>query len=197
MRPRARDATLAGAVLAAVAASSCCIGPLVVAALGIGGAGAFAALAAYRPYVLGATASLLALGFHLTYRAPRAADACGCQRPRANRAGRIGLWLATALVAGLAASPTLLAAISARRPVPAAAGAELSHAVLLVRGVDCQACAMPIRRALTNVGGLHDVTLDVSARTVGVTYEPARGRLDAYVAAIDALGYEASLESSF
>src|SRR5260221_14472583 len=94
----AKKFTLGGAILAAVAASACCIGPLVLAALGIGGAGAFAALGAYRPYILAGTAVLLAGGFYLTYRKPRAAvegDACGCEKPKASRAGRIGLWIAT------------------------------------------------------------------------------------------------------
>lgn len=91
---RAKKLTLGGAILAALAASSCCIGPLVLAALGVGGAGALAALGAYRPYILGVTAVLLAGGFYLTYRKPRAAvaegDACGCEKPspKAGRAGR-------------------------------------------------------------------------------------------------------------
>src|SRR5579875_1214121 len=91
---RAKKLTLGGAVLAALAASSCCIGPLILAALGIGGAGAFAVIGAYRPYILGVTAVLLAGGFYLTYRKPRASavggDACGCEQPspKAGRAGK-------------------------------------------------------------------------------------------------------------
>jgi mercuric ion transport protein len=197
---RAKKLTLGGAVVAAIAASSCCIGPLILAALGIGGAGAFATIAAYRPYILAATAALLAGGFYLTYRKPKVAagDACGCESPmpKANRAARVGLWIATALVVVFAAAPPLLAAVSQARPVPVAAGQKVGQTVISVQGLDCEACAAPIRTALTKVGGFHDLKLDLKAQTVAVTYEPAPGRLQAYVAAINGLGYEASAPST-
>ena len=195
---RAKKATLAGAVLAAIAASSCCIGPLILAALGIGGAGAFATLGAYRPYILGVTAVLLAGGFYLTNRRPKLAeggDACGCEspRPKASRAARFGLWIATALVVVFAAAPPLLAAVSHRAAAPVTAGQHLEQAVLAVQGLDCEACAAPIRTALTKVGGFHDLKLDLKTQAVTVSYEPAAGRLQAYVTAINDLGYEASV----
>jgi copper chaperone CopZ len=197
---RARAITLGGAVLAALAASSCCIGPLVLAALGVGGAGAFAVLGAYRPYILAGTAVLLACGFYLTYRRPRAAegDACGCERPnpKAGRAGRIGLWIATAMVIVLAAAPNLIACFASRHDpttVATTATASLEHTTIRVEGMDCEACATHIRGALAKVGGFHDLKLDLKGHTIDVTYEPAAGRLQAYVAAIDELGYEASL----
>jgi mercuric ion transport protein len=183
-----------GAIVGALAASSCCIGPLVLAALGVGGAGAFALLAAYRPHILAVTALLLGVGFYLTYRRPRVAegDACGCERPKASRAGRVGLWGASAVVVLLAAAPPLLAAVSHRAPIPVGT-ARVEHTVISVQGLDCEACAAPIRSALVKVGGFHDLALDLKAQSVTVTYESAPGRLDAYVAAINALGYEASV----
>jgi mercuric ion transport protein len=193
-----------GAVTAAVAASACCLGPLLLALLGAGGAGAFVALGAYRPYLLAFTAALLSSGFYLTYRRPRRVatvglgegDACGCERPKANRAGRFGLWLATVLVVVFAAAPPLLAGIAERESRGAAAqaaGAELETAIVHVQGIDCEACAAPLRRALTKVGGLRDLALDVPAQNARITYEPAPSRLQAYVAAINDLGYDASL----
>ena len=195
---RAKQLTLGGAVLAAIAASSCCIGPLILAALGIGGAGAFATFGAYRPYILGVTAALLAGGFYLTYRKPKVAeggDACGCEspKPRASRAARLGLWMATALVVVFAAAPPLLAAVTHQGAIPVAAGQKVEQAVIHVEGMDCAACATHIRGALTKVGGFHDLTLDLQGHAVTVTYEPAAGRLPAYVAAINDIGYEASL----
>lgn len=199
---RAKKLTLGGAVLAALAASSCCVGPLILAALGIGGAGAFAALGAYRTYILAVTAVMLAGGFYLTYRKPRAVtaggDACGCEqpRPKAGRAGKIGLWVATAVVVAFAAAPNLLACFASRgndAAVATTAGTAVEHATIRVAGMDCEACSVHIRGALTKVGGFRDMKLDLKAQTVTVAYEPAAGRLQAYVAAINGLGYEASL----
>ncbi len=111
-----RNASLGGAVAAAVAASACCIGPLVFALLGIGGAGFLVALEPYRPVFTAVTIGLLSLGFYLTYRTPRAVavggsvdtDACGCEMPRTNRAGRRMLWVATGIVAVALAFPYLV-----------------------------------------------------------------------------------------
>ncbi|HSQ67465.1 MAG TPA: heavy-metal-associated domain-containing protein [Polyangiaceae bacterium] len=195
---RAQRLSLAGAVLSAVAASSCCLGPLLLAALGVGGAGAFATLAAFRPYILGVTAALLAAGFYLTYRRPRAAsaDACGCERRTTRRAGRVGLWLAAALVLLFAASPTLLARALDRPAKAAPSGVRTETVTFDVKGIDCEACAVPLRRALAKVGGFHALSLDVPGQTAAVLYEPAPGRLEAYVAAIDELGYEAAVRGA-
>lgn len=105
----ARNLSLGGSVSAALAASRCCVGPLVFALLGIGGAGFLVALEPYRPAFTMLTLGLLGVGYHLTYRAPAiapavangeiAGDDCGCEMPKTNRAGKRMLWVATGLVA--------------------------------------------------------------------------------------------------
>jgi mercuric ion transport protein len=94
----------AGGVLGALAASSCCIIPLVLFTLGISGAwiGNLAALEPYQPYFLAVTAAFLGLGYYLVYR-PKVAcsDGEACARPLPNRLVKIALWGATA-IAGVA-----------------------------------------------------------------------------------------------
>ena len=111
-----RNASLAGAIAAAVAASACCIGPLILALLGIGGAGFLVALEPYRPIFTVVTIGLLGGGWYLTYREPARArvastDAegadCGCELPRANKAGKRMLWVATGIVGVALAFPYL------------------------------------------------------------------------------------------
>jgi len=195
MNERVRRWSIGGAVIAAFAASSCCLGPLLLAALGIGGAGGIAGLGAYRLYLLAGTAALLSAGFYFTYRKPRApfesADACGCERPRTNRVGRIGLWIATVLVVLVAAAPLL--AKWADRARPSITNANVTKTTIAVEGIDCEACAAPIRKALAKAGGFHELELDIPKQSITVTYEPAPGRLEAYVSAINELGYEAKL----
>ncbi len=100
-------ASALSAVGAALLAAACCLGPLLFAALGIGGAGLLLALQPYRPYFIGVTVALLGAGFFMAYRRPRSAVGCACEYPRANRVGRILLWVATAIVAALLAFPYL------------------------------------------------------------------------------------------
>lgn len=52
----------------ALLASLCCIGPIVVGALGIGALGAASALESLRPYLLGLTGILIGAGFYWIYR---------------------------------------------------------------------------------------------------------------------------------
>jgi len=106
-----RKASLAaaGGVLGALAASSCCIVPLVLFTLGIGGAwiGNLTALEPYQPIFLGVTLGFLATGYYLVYRRPPAACAEGgdCARPLPSRIVRLALWGATALAAAAIAFP--------------------------------------------------------------------------------------------
>ena len=92
--------TIAGAVISAIAASACCLGPLVLTVLGIGGAASALALTPSRPYMLVITAALLGTAFYMSYR--RAARACApgeaCEMPGASRIGRVLLWVATVLI---------------------------------------------------------------------------------------------------
>jgi mercuric ion transport protein len=95
----------AGGLLGALAASSCCIVPLVLFTLGIGGAwiGNLAALEPYQPYFLAVTAGFLGIGYFLVYRQPKVAceDGMACARPLPKRVVKAALWGAT-VIAGAA-----------------------------------------------------------------------------------------------
>jgi mercuric ion transport protein len=92
----------AGSVLGALAATSCCILPLVLFGLGVSGAwiGNFTQLAPYQPcFIIGALACL-ATGYWLVYRSSTVACADGtvCAHPLPNRLVVAGLICATVFV---------------------------------------------------------------------------------------------------
>lgn len=91
-----------GGIFGALAASSCCIVPLILFSVGIGGAwiGNLTALAPYKPIFVAGTAGLLGYGFYLVYWKPRRACAEGaaCARPISNSLVQLALWIATGLV---------------------------------------------------------------------------------------------------
>ena len=91
-----------GALIGALAASSCRILPVVLFSLGIGGAwiGNLTQLAPYKPYFVVATAGLLGTGYWLVGRSARAACAEDdtCARPLPNRLVKIVLVAATVIV---------------------------------------------------------------------------------------------------
>ena len=95
-----------GAVVAAIVASACCLGPVVLTSIGAGALVASAVnLEAYRPLFLGLTAVFLTIGFYKAYQ-PARGEACapgGSCAPSTKRAPKILLW-ATAVLAVLAAT---------------------------------------------------------------------------------------------
>jgi len=93
-------ATIAG-LLAAVAASSCCLLPVVLFTLGVGGAwiGTLVRLAPLQPYFFAAAAVSLGTGYWLVYRARMACANHGtCRTAMVDRLVNSVLVLATVLV---------------------------------------------------------------------------------------------------
>jgi mercuric ion transport protein len=92
----------AGGLLAAVAASSCCLLPLVLFGLGISGAwiGNLTELAPYQPYFIAATLGFLGAGYWMVYHGSKRAcnHSNACARPLSHRLVKSALILATILV---------------------------------------------------------------------------------------------------
>ncbi|HXH07997.1 MAG TPA: mercuric transporter MerT family protein [Vicinamibacterales bacterium] len=96
---------IVGAIAAAVGASICCIGPVVLSALGAGTLSAAAArFGVYRPILLALTAGLLGVAFYATYRGAGCGPDGSCP-PGSRRARTIALWIATILVLLLVGFP--------------------------------------------------------------------------------------------
>jgi len=99
---RRQSLMAAGGLLGALAASSCCIFPLVLFGLGVSGAwiGNFTRLAAYQPYFIAATLAFLGYGYWLVYRSSTRACADGdaCARQLPNHIVKTSLIVATILV---------------------------------------------------------------------------------------------------
>ncbi len=94
-------AIAAGSLIGALAASSCCIVPLLLFSLGISGAwiANLTALAPYKPYFAAGTLALVGYGHYLVYVKPTQACADStCARPLPNGLVKSSLWIATALV---------------------------------------------------------------------------------------------------
>lgn len=109
---RRQNLMAAGGLLGALAASSCCILPLVLFGLGVSGAwiGNFTRLAPYQPYLIAATLAFLGYGYWLMYRssARACADDAACARPLPNRIVKASLIVAT-ILAGAALGLDLIA----------------------------------------------------------------------------------------
>ena len=101
---RAQALLAVGGLFGALAASSCCIAPLVLLAVGVSGAwiANLTQLAPYQPFFIAATAACLGAGYWLVYWARKVACPDGevCARPLPKRFVKVGLLLASILAGG-------------------------------------------------------------------------------------------------
>lgn len=105
------NSPLLGGALAAVGASLCCVGPLVLVMLGIGGAWVanLSALEPLRPLLIGATLVLLGLAFRRLYLVPQACTpGTPCADPATLPRQRAVFWVVTLLLVVLLALPAVL-----------------------------------------------------------------------------------------
>lgn len=106
-----------GGPLSAFLSSVCCIGPLILSALGVGagatgllgGSARFAAsMVPYRPFFVLLTFAFLGLGFYSVYRREAVCDdASACSPERLKRTKRL-LWVIAVISLLLTVSPYLL-----------------------------------------------------------------------------------------
>ncbi len=101
--PDSRKARMiaAGGILGALAASTCCIVPLILFSLGVSGAwiGNLTALEPYKPIFIVITLGFLGYGYWMVYRKPKdCAEGETCARPLPNRLVKSALWASTFLI---------------------------------------------------------------------------------------------------
>jgi len=93
---------LTGGILGALGASACCVLPLALTLLGVGGAwmANLRAMAPYQPFFLALAVVSLGYGFYQVYWKPGTACTGGeaCAKPLPNRFVKTGLWLGTFIV---------------------------------------------------------------------------------------------------
>ena len=99
--PAGRAGALALGGLAAILASTCCLGPLLLVSVGVSGAwiGNLTALEPYRPFFIGVALLALALAYRRIFRRARAcAPGEVCARPQVRSAYQAMFWVVLVLV---------------------------------------------------------------------------------------------------
>jgi len=191
--------TQAGTLLAAFLASLCCVGPMVLGVLGVSSLGLAAAIAPFRPWLLGLTGAFLVLAFYFAYRPQRMAD-CGpdgtCSVPPSRRGQRISLWIVTVLALLMATYPrwSASAGLGAATTV-ASVGVQTERAAAVVtldvHGMTCSDCEQHVVDELRRVPGV--LNASVSYATEKARVDVAKSvDLSAVSAAVDRAGYRAS-----
>lgn len=201
-------------VVAAFAASLCCLGPVVLVALGLGtAAGAVSAFFdPLRPWLLALAFALVGWRLVALHRRPaprlmpdevpaRGNKACNdpvtgtcCPVDPAHRKEKALTWGALVLVVLFAALPYALGhALPRTGAIDATAAARGRTVYLAIEGMTCGACARTVEGSIAKVPGVLCSEVDLAKKEACVIVDPDRDPGDAaLVEAVSAVGYRAS-----
>lgn len=189
---------LIGAGLVAIAASACCVGPLVLLAFGIGGVwvGNLTAMEPFRPYLIGITIAFLGYAFYSVYRRPKMKDCepdSYCANPKSDRINKTSLWIVTLLVVGLLAIPYLTPVLLANENNTVEVNTHTREVVLDVLGMTCASCSVTIQKSLARVDGVIEASASFDNKNATVKYDPTKISTRDIIKATRNAGYESTI----
>ena len=169
-------------IVAAIAASLCCIGPVIAVALGLSAFGLAATFESIRPYLLGLTFSFIGFAFYRAYRGQDEHSATGvCEKTGSRRAQMSFSWFGAAIVVLLAAFPNYSGALwktfGPRFQTAIATAATTQQNSLVVLAVDdlnCGGCVAAIQSTVSRLDGIHDVKFNYNDNTASITFDSRR-----------------------
>lgn len=192
---------LLGIIIGAVGASICCIGPLLLLTLGIGGAWVsnLTALEAYRPYFIGITLLFLGIAFYQVYKPQKQKCSPGseCEVSPSRKKEKIFLWMISIVSAGLIAFPYLFpkAVSAAKKSRVSAQLPSASVAVLKLNNLSCPSCAVSVEHALEQEEGVLNVSVSFEESKAIVNYDPALVQPEELIQRTKEAGFPSSLET--
>ncbi|MCL5774515.1 MAG: mercuric transporter MerT family protein [Firmicutes bacterium] len=183
-----RNLPVVGSIISAIAASICCIGPVVLAILGIGGAGFFSKFEGLRQYFIVITFVLLGLTFYLTYKKREALCEDGtCKIRSAGKWNKIAVLAATTLVVFFLVFPYLH--LSNHNPTSNQVTGEIVETAIHVEGMTCSGCEFNVENAVNKLKGIIQVRADYQHGKVYVKYEKEKVTLNDLKETIRKAGY--------
>ncbi|GAA3959273.1 mercuric transport protein MerTP [Hymenobacter antarcticus] len=184
-------------LLAALAASLCCITPLLAVVGGLGGAAsAFAWLEPYRLYLVALTVAVLGFAWYRQLRpTAAAADCCAVPEKKPLMQTTAFLGAVTVLAALLLAFPYYGAALYPTAKSSASAVAATGTAPMWqtrtyrIGGMTCEACAHHVEQAVQQVPGVQTVAVSYNQATAQVRFDAVQAQPAQVESAINSTGY--------
>lgn len=139
-------------VVGAVASSICCIGPLVLGAIGVSGASSLLFLEDYRGIILVIVIVLVTMGWIMNYRLEQkeCREGSVCADPKQRKVRRVSLSIATMFTVLIMSSPILLSSLS--QAENSSISTEGKVMTLYIEGMTCGGCELGVRKALKRAG---------------------------------------------
>jgi mercuric ion transport protein len=173
-------------ILSALTASACCVGPLLLILLGLGGLGLGAVIGKYHWVLIAAAAALLSLGWVAYLKEKNSCEKAACEMKNKGITRNI-LILASAAVLGFTGLNVYTYAGGDQR-INAQTGTQIT---IPVKGMTCATCELSVNSAVKKLPGVFDVKASAKNQTALVSYDPNKTSLDKITEAINKTGYKA------
>lgn len=187
-----------GGILSALAASLCCIAPLLAVFGGIGGAATyFNWIEPYRPYIIGLTVLIFAVAWYRQFSLVLQDKKDCCVPARRSFWQSKKFLLIVTLLSGLIIAFPYYSSLFYKSPQPSSANiipkVNFKFVMLRIKGMGCADCTNHIDGTLMGLTGVaSSSTLFEKAQTV-VRFDPAKTSTDSIKHKIKEIGYEPTL----
>jgi len=188
---------LIAAITAAIAASVCCIGPLLFVGLGVSGAwiSNLTAFEPYRPIFMTLTFIFLGLAFYKVYKKPKSENCepdSYCANPKADKINKITLWTITILIIGLLIFPNIVPTIFASSNTTQAV--QTNRITLDIQGMTCATCPITVTKSLEKIDGVQEAGATLSPPEAIVVYDPNKVSIKQLVEATTNAGFPSAIK---
>jgi len=200
---KASKGLLGTGVITAIAASLCCITPVLALISGASGiASSFSWMEPFRPYLIGITVLVLGFAWYQKLK-PRKADEiqCACETDDlpAGEAGKPSFWQSRKFLLIVTVFAVLMMAFPYYSPIfypdnkKEVVYVNTSNIVTMdmdIKGMTCPACDSHVSHAAYEVDGVLDAKADHHTGKAVVKYDKSKTTADAIIQSIDATSYK-------
>lgn len=191
--PKSSKGAVATGVLAAIAASSCCIPPVIAAIAGIGGASASLSwMEPLRPYLIGLAVIAIAYAWY-NHLKPKKDDDCGCEIEKPKFYQTKGFLIGITIFAAVSISFPYYSYIffpKTESKVVIVDANNIALANFEIEGMTCQGCEEEVKHEVAQLPGFIEVQVNHETGKATVKFDKSQTSLEQVVAAINKTGYK-------
>lgn len=184
----------ASGIFAALAASSCCIPPVIAAVAGVGGiAGSLSWLEAFRPYLIGI--AVIAIGYAwYNYYQRQKSDACCAVDARSKWYQTKGFLVGVSLFAVVSIAFPYYSYIFFssydKKEIVVVNASNIQSVSFKVKGMTCRGCEAHVKTDVNKLPGIVSVDANHEEATAKVEFDQSKVSLKQIEDAINATGYK-------
>ena len=179
-------------IIAALAASSCCIPPIIAAIAGVGGAaGSLSWMEPLRPYLIGL--AVVAIGYAwYNYLKPKSVDSCGCdiEQPKwyQTKAFLIGMTIFAAVSIGFPYFSNALYPDNRKNNL-ITENSEIIKIEVEIEGMTCVACQSHVNHAVNELNGILGINTSYDNKNALIEFDNSITTIEKIKKAVNSTGY--------